>query len=155
MSEECATSICRVTEFVSGKCFRMNQIYLRCRLRQIFPKHSNTLVTTTQKASLERQQPWKLVNVVGSSYYLPQSPLHFAFRASVANAYGPQSCDCSLAGEYWRLRYSDCRHTLTYAHTPSHTLPTCDINLGSRTYLRLKVETLWNKSYYAFLTTCL
>ena len=37
----------------------------------------------------------KTLNLVWYSYYLPQSPRHFAFSASLANVYCPQSRDCS------------------------------------------------------------
>jgi len=33
--------------------------------------------------------------------------------------------------EYWNLHRSDCRNTLTNAHTSSRTHPTCHIILGS------------------------
>jgi hypothetical protein len=35
--------------------------------------------------------------------------------------------------EYWHPHRSDCRGTLTYAHTTSRTLPTYDMTLGSLT----------------------
>jgi hypothetical protein len=46
--------------------------------------------------------------------------------------------------EYLHFHLSDCRNTLTYAHTTSLILSTCDINLDSLTVPALKLENLWN-----------
>ena len=37
------------------------------------------------------------------------------------------------AEEYWHVHRSDCRNRLIYAHTNLHTLPACNMSLGSQT----------------------
>jgi hypothetical protein len=46
--------------------------------------------------------------------------------------------------EHWHLHLSDCRNTLSYAHTNSRTVPTRDISLGSLFLLAHVAEYLWN-----------
>jgi len=82
-------------------CFRRmlqnESIFLRWRWGQIvFPNVAKHLLQQSRRHHLSdsRSENFK-PTVVWYSYYLPQSPRHFAFSASLANVYCPQSRDCS------------------------------------------------------------
>jgi hypothetical protein len=70
----------------------------------------------------------------------PQSPRHFAWQPSTrvsqtlqSSYFGHMIAATKYADEYCPLHRFDYRKTLTYPHTTSRTLPTCDSSLGSLT----------------------
>jgi hypothetical protein len=65
----------------------------------------------------------QIIYYPGSNLVAPYS--HSGFRCIFGARNGPQ--------EYWPLHGSQCRNTMTYAHTTSRILPTWDMSLGSLT----------------------
>ena len=76
----------------------------------------------------------------------PQTPCHFTWHTSTQVSQTLRSsliAASTYAEGHWNLHPSDFRNTLTYAHTTSCLLPTCDISLGPLTLAVSEVEGFW------------